>query len=451
MKSLSTVHYASQLAVAGLSRFPKRAALVVITVALGIAACMTTLTLLHVLSADPLPGRSQNLYLAWVDTLMARPQHSAACSLNGVTCGVTFDRIKLHAAQTLLAAHRAARRTVVAGITINEVSGNGLYAENQKTILATTSAFIPMFGVALRYGRDWTPAEDAARDPVAVIDVQLARKLFGTADAVGQSVRLNKTLFRVVGVMQRFEPEPHFYALQEGTYDTWENMYVPYTAALDAGLEPDYSDDCDTGYKPPNGFIGTAPQHCASLGLWAQLDTPQQVANYRTFLQNYVDQQQRALASWGKQPESKLISVAQWLKEKQVVPASTRVNVWFAVAFLVLCMLNVMGLLSARFLRRRQEIGIRRALGARRGDVFLQHILEGGFACLLGGALAIPLTLLGLWILRRQGSEFASLIHVDPAMLGALIVLSIVVGALVGLLPAWRAAVIEPGLQVKSE
>lgn len=443
--------YDLELALRGLRRFPRSTALVVVTTALGIAACMTTLTLLHVLSADPLPGRSQHLYLAWVDTVLVRPQKIAACALNGLSCGVNFDRIKLADAEVLLSAHRAERQAVVAAMIANEVAGNGLHAENQQSLLATSSDFIPMMGVRLRYGRDWTPAEDKARTPVAVIDVQLARKLFGSADAVGQSVRLDKTLFRVIGVMQRFEPEPHFYALDEGTYNTWENMYVPYAAALDAGLQPDNSDACDSSYKPPSGGLSADPAHCASLSLWVQLDTPRQVAAYRSFLQNRVDQQAKVLASFGKAATYKLTSVSQWLRQNHVVPDSVRLNVWLAASFLVLCMLNVTGLLSARFLHRSGEIGIRRALGAPRHSVFAQHILEAALVCLVGGALAVPLTLLGLWILRRQSNDFAGLAHLDTGMLGALVLMSVLVGVLVGMLPAWRAAIIEPGLQVKSE
>ncbi|MGH8182146.1 MAG: ABC transporter permease, partial [Rhodanobacteraceae bacterium] len=166
---------------------------------------------------------------------------------------------------------------------------------------------------------------------------------------------------------------------------------------------------------------------------------------------NYVDQQAKALASFGKTAKFKLTGVSQWLRRNHAVPDSARLNVWLAVSFLVLCMLNVTGLLSARFLRRSGEIGIRRALGAPRHSVFAQHILEAGLVCLIGGALAIPLTFLGLWILRLQDGDFAGLAHLDPGMLGALVLMSVAVGVVVGLLPAWRAAVIEPGLQVKSE
>lgn len=444
------LRYSFELAVHGLRRFPKSTVLVVLTTALGLAACMTTLTLLHVLSADPLPGRSQNLYLAWVDTVLAKPVNAGAdaMALNGIKTHDYHD-VKLADAQALLAAHRATRQAVVVDMVADEVSDDGSHAQNQQMVLATSSDFIPMFGVTLRHGRDWTLAEDAARAPVAVIDTDLAQKLFGTPDAVGRGVRLEHTLFRVVGVIQPYAPQPKFYALSGGAYssDGEENLYVPYAAALDAGLAPYASDGCDASFK---WDINTAidPAHCASLGVWVQLDTPQQVAAYHAYLQDYVEQQ-KALGGFGKTPRSQLTGVADWLQQNGVVPDSARLNVWLAGSFLLLCMVNVAGLLSARFLRRSGDVGIRRALGAPRRAVFLQHVLESGLACLVGGMLALPLTLLGLWVLRQQSSDFSGLAHLDPAMFVALFALALAVGVLVGLLPAWRMSRVEPGLQVK--
>src|SRR6185312_9547240 len=91
------------------------------------------------------------------------------------------------------------------------------------------------------------------------------------------------------------------------------------------------------------------------------------------------------------------------------------------------------------------------ALPAPQRGVFLQHVLEAGGACLAGGVVAIPLTWLGVWTLRQQGSDFSGLVHLDPLMFGALFALALAVGMLVGILPAWRASAVEPGLQVKSD
>lgn len=445
--------YNIELALHGLRRFPRSTALVVLTVALGLAACMTTLTLLHVLTTDPLPGRSQYIYQAWVDTVQNKAfTTSSDMALNGVSASSGYQRIKLGDAQALLAAHRATRQVVTADMISDVASADGKHVQGSQVILATSSDFVPMFGVPMRYGRNWSMADETARTPVVLIDTDLAQKLFGTENAVGRGVRLGKTLFQVVGVFAPYAPQPHFYGLDVAAFtgDGGENLYLPYTAALDAGLSPLTADRCDASYKAPSGGMPSDPAHCASLGFWVQLDGPRQVADYRVFLTHYVEQQ-KALAGFAKPARAEVTSVAAWLKQQDVVPDSVRLNVWLAGSFLLLCMINVAGLLAARFLRRSGEIGIRRALGAPRRAVFLQHVLEAGGACLAGGVVAIPLTWLGVWTLRQQGSDFSGLVHLDPLMFGALFVLALAVGMLVGILPAWRASAVEPGLQVKSD
>lgn len=445
--------YNFELAAHGLRRFPRSTVLVVLTVALGLAACMTTLTLLHVLTADPLPGRSEHIYQAWVDTVQGKAfTTSADMALNGVSASSGYQQIKLGDAQALLAAHRAARQVVITDMISDVTADDGKHVLGSQVILATSSDFVPMFGVSLRYGRNWSAAEEAARTPVVMIDTDTAQKLFGTDNVVGRHVRLGKTLFQVVGVFAPYAPQPHFFGLAVAAFtgDGGEGVYLPHTAALDAGLLPLSSDRCDASYKVPAGSMPSDPAHCASLGFWVQLDSPAQVAGYRAFLNHYV-QQQKALAGFDQPATAKLTSVAAWLKQQDVVPDSVRLNVWLAASFLLLCMINVAGLLAARFLRRSGEIGIRRALGAPRRAVFLQHVLEAGGACLAGGVLAVPLTWLGVWTLRQQGSDFSGLVHLDPLMFGTLFALALAVGVLVGILPAWRAAAVEPGLQVKSD
>jgi len=446
------MRYNFELALRGLRRFPKSSVLVVLTVALGLAACMTTLTLLHVLSADPLPGRSQDLYLAWVNTLTSKP--STSHSLNGVH-PVDYRTIKLPDAEAMLGAHKAVQQTALADMTAVVSNEDGTRKQENQTLLATTSSFMPMFGVTLRHGRDWSAAEGKAREHVAVIDTHLARQLFGTTQAVGRSIRIRKTLFRVVGVSEAYSPQPHFYDLADWTFSTGpefhESVFLPYTSALDAGLGPDYDQYCDDASHKQfmEGFEKFGERHCDWLSYWVRLDTPHQVAAFRAWLDDYAEQRQ-ALQGIHRAVHARLFSIPQWLTVQRVVPDSVRLNAWMAASFLLLCMANVAGLLTARFLRRSGEIGIRRALGAPRRAIFVQHVAEAAAVCVLGGVLALPLTLLGLWILRLQQHGDSSLARLDPAMFGFLFALALVVGILVGLVPAWRASRVEPGLQVKS-
>jgi|GEM_PF-59546 len=443
----AVMRYSLELALRGLRRSPWSTSLAITTVALGLAACMTTLTLLHMLTADPLPGRSPHLYLAWVDTVQAKP--SDYDSLNGVT-PENYFRIRMDDAQALLRAHRAVQQVALAGLDASVGTADGDHVQPDQSLLGTTSEFAPLFGLALRHGRSWSAAEDEAHSPVAVIDVDLARKLFGTVDAVGRSIRLDKAVFRVIGVSARFAPQPHFYGLDRWAFSDTEaeRVFVPYTAALDAGLKPGGWDRCDEAAdKASRALFDVDVARCEWLAYWVRLDTPREVADYRRYLDYYAEQQ--PLDGRTRQ-KAQLFSVAGWLTRQNAVPDNVRLNVWLAASFLLLCMVNVAGLLTAKFLRRSAETGIRRALGASRGAVFAQHVLEATLVCVVGGVLALPLVLLGLWVLRMQEQGFTDMARLDPAMFGALFVLALVVGVLVGVLPAWRASRVEPGLQVKS-
>lgn len=441
--------YHLELAWRGMRRFPRNSVLAALTAAVGLAACMTTLTLLHVLSADPLPGRDQHLYLAWIDSVQAR--HAGYASLNGVQA-VNPWMVKPDAAAAVLGARRAVRQTAVADLDLTVTDADGRHAQKDQSILATTADFMPMFGVPLRRGRPWTAAEDAGRARVAMIDEALAQRLFGAADPVGRMVRLGGALFRVVGVVGRFAPSPHFYGLQSWVFDAsrHESVFVPYTAAQDAHLPVAASGACDDaggkGFKAPGEPDAV---HCAWLQLWVQLDTPAQRVAYRSFLTHLSAQWPRSDA-FGPPAPIRLSSAAQWLVEQQVVPDTVSLNVWLALSFQLLCMLNVAGLLTAKFLRGGAETGIRRALGAPRRSIFAQYVLEACGTCLAGGLLALPLTLGGLWILRQQAQDYAGLARLDVAMFVLLFALALAIGVLVGVVPAWRASGVEPGLQVKS-
>jgi len=123
---------------------------------------------------------------------------------------------------------------------------------------------------------------------------------------------------------------------------------------------------------------------------------------------------------------------------------------WLAFAFLAICLFNTVGLLLAKFLRRSGEIGVRRALGASRRAVFAQCLVEAGLIGLLGGIGGWLLTLIGLWLVRRQPTVYADMAYLDASMFFTTFVLAIMVSLLAGALPALRASRIAPALQLKT-
>jgi putative ABC transport system permease protein len=146
----------------------------------------------------------------------------------------------------------------------------------------------------------------------------------------------------------------------------------------------------------------------------------------------------------------RLRSLMEWLDYKEVVPSDVRLQVWLAFGFLSVCLLNTVGLLLAKFMRRSGEIGVRRALGASRREIFVQCLVEAGTVGLAGGILGLALAWLGLWAVRQQPADYADLAHLDPAMLLTTFVLAVAASLLAGLLPAWQAMQVTPAMQLKS-
>jgi putative ABC transport system permease protein len=302
-----------------------------------------------------------------------------------------------------------------------------------------------MFDTPFEYGKAWSTAEDDDRARVAVISRTLNDKLFAGGDSVGRSVRVDDKDLRIVGVLDTWRPNPHFYDLYLGRYGEGEDVFLPLSTSQDLKLDHSGSVDCWSASNQED--MTKSP--CTWLQFWVQLDTPAHVASYRQFLVHY-SQEQKKLGRFERPPNVRLRDVAQWLDFRRVVPSDVRLQVWLALGFLLVCLTNTVGLMLAKFLRRSAEIGVRRALGAARRAVFAQLLVEAGMVGLAGGVFGLLLALLGLWLVRQQPVDYAKLAHLDAAMLAITFAAAVGASVLAGLLPAWRACQIAPALQLKS-
>jgi len=182
--------------------------------------------------------------------------------------------------------------------------------------------------------------------------------------------------------------------------------------------------------------------------VWVELADDAAVANYKSFLSSYA-QQQIAQVRF-QRPETALLDLMGWLRDQQVVHDDVRLQAGLAFGFLLICVVNTVGLLLAKCLRRSQEIGVRRALGATRKEIFRQFMVEAGIVGLAGGVLGLGLAELGLLGIRHQPAEYASLAHLDLSMFAFTFVVALVASLVAGILPAWRACVLAPAPQLKA-
>jgi putative ABC transport system permease protein len=421
-------------------------AMMVAALAVGIGACMTALTVAHVLSGDPVPTRSATLYVPQLNPSL--PPRLSSRPINAMDYRSAMD---------LWSARRVGRQAMTANAPVRVKLPDSGQSPLPRQMLLTTTDFFPMFDVPFRYGGPWTPADESAHARVAVISDALNRQLFGGADSVGRSLRLNGAEVRIVGVLGRWRPAPRFYDVWKGRYmqgktdafyQAAEDVYLPIFTGLDVftgqgSMLPVHfcwSESMDVGP------MQTAP--CAWVSLWVQLSGPGAVRDYARFLAGYAQQQKRA----GRYSDDRTLlqGLMPWLAWNRVVPGSVRMQEWMALAFLLICLVNTTSLLLSKFLRRSGEIGVRRAMGASRRSVFAQCLTEAGLIGLAGGVAGWLLTLLGLWLVRRQPEAYADLAHLDLPMFAGTFVLAVAASLLAGVLPALRASRVPIGLQLKT-
>lgn len=430
--------YYFNLAVRSFRRNKVLTALMVLAIALGIGASMTTLTVFYILSGDPLPGRSQTIFIPQLD---ARSRdHRSTEALEQLT---RFD------AEALLREKRADRQAMMSGGNVAVEPDNASLRPFSLDARYTSTDFFPMFDTPFLYGGAWSTSDDSNRARVAVLSEALNKKLFNGENSVGRTVRVGRKELRVVGVLRTWRLTPKFYDLNNGgNYGKLEQIFIPFSTAIEQKFSTSGSRSCWGAGGSANGEDINLP--CAWIQYWVQLDTPQKVAAYRQYLENYSELQRRA-GRFERPANVELRSLMEWLDFKKVVPSDVRLQTWLAFGFLLVCLVNTVGLMLAKFLRRSGEIGVRRALGATKRSIFAQALVEAAAVGMTGGILGLGLAGLGLWGVRQQPTNYADLAHLDPAMLFTTFLLALLASVLAGLLPAWRACQVAPAIQLKSQ
>jgi putative ABC transport system permease protein len=432
--------YYLDLALRSFRRSKALTALMVLAIGLGIGACMTTLTVFHVLSGDPLPGKSDRLFNVQLD--------AASRSAPAEPGGEPIEQLTRFDAEALLRDKRGARQVMMTAGSVAVASGAGEQRPFFVDARYATADFFAMFAAPFRYGGGWNAADDAGSVRVAVISKELNDKLFAGADSTGKTLRLGDRDARIVGVLDGWRPVPHFYDLSTGRYSGAEQVYLPFSTAMSLRLSTMGSTNCWGNDGPTDRRGVNAP--CAWIQYWVELDSPALAAAYRDYLTRYSDQQ-RSAGRFERPTNVRLRSVMAWLDFKKVVPSDVRLQVWLAFGFLLVCLTNTVGLLLAKCLRRAPEIGVRRALGAPRDAIFAQFLVEAGVIGAAGGVLGLGLALLGLWGVRQNPASYASLAQLDWSMLATTLILALGASLVAGLLPAWRACQVTPALQLKSQ
>jgi putative ABC transport system permease protein len=185
--------------------------------------------------------------------------------------------------------------------------------------------------------------------------------------------------------------------------------------------------------------------------MWVELPDDNAKAEYMDFLNNYV-MQQKELGRFPRPLNNRLSSVMQWMQRQEVVEEDAKMMMWLSFMFLLVCLLNTIGLLLAKFTGKSAEIGLRLALGASKADLFKQHLVETAIIGLLGGITGLGLAVLGLQSIKSLYGDFVDdLATLDISMILVALSIALLSSIAAGLYPTWRACNIAPASQLKNQ
>ena len=433
--------YYLDLALRSLKRNPVLTGLMIVAIGFGIGTSMTSLSVSRAMSGDPIPEKSRQLFMVQIDSM--GPDKRVERSPDGLDEYMSY--IDVMALNNL---HAARRQTRIYSTYFNARAQNPALKPVGVIVPAVDADFFPMFDAPFEFGGPWARADDEEGNPVVVISRKLNDQFFGGANSTGKTLALEGVSYRVAGVLENWPLVPRFYNLHIRPYGQIDEVFIPFTRAIKAQA-PATSMSCKDTTDP--SFAARLRSECLWIQLWVQLPAAADVVGYRTALNNYAADQQR-IGRFHWPPRTQIRDVMQWLQYLHIAPNELGLLVLASFGFLFVCLMNAMGLMLARIIGRSQDIGVRRALGASQTAIFGQCLVETTVIGVLGAILGFLLTLLGVLAMRTAlADDFAALTYVNARLVGIEVSLAIAATIAAGLYPTWRAAHVEPALQLKSE
>ena len=432
--------YYVNLGVRAPSRNPLVTGLIVLLIAVGVAGSITTFAALRAVSADPLPSRSAQLFAPQIDN---RGPHRVTNS-GDPDSELTFrDEIALRDH------HGGTHQTAIYPVQLSAVPASLEILPSSAQGYAVNADFFAMFAAPFQFGAAWSSDADKSGSNEIVIGRELNDKFFRGLNSVGREITLGSRAYRIAGVLADWNPTPRFYAIGAvQAYAPPPQVFLPFQRAIDLKVPNVGGTLCAFDYSGA-GWDDLLQSECTWISFWIELPTAAAAEQFHAFLTSYAEEQ-HAQGRFAWAANVRLYDLQQWLKYMKAVPPEARISFLVALGLLLVCTVNTIGLLLARFMRRAPDIGVRRALGASQRSIYAQYLTEAGIVGLVGGALGVVLTVFFIRSLHIVFEpKIARIVHADPLTLGLAVLLAIAVSLIAASYPVWRASRIQPAWQLK--
>ncbi|MCF2856432.1 ABC transporter permease [Pseudoalteromonas sp. SMS1] len=442
------VGYYIKLAWLSLRKTPLLSMLMIGTIAIGIAAAMITITVGYMMAQDPLPHKSDRVAMVHLNSWdPTQPYGYRRNGKNDIPSTLTYQD-----AMALLKADKADKHTLFAQFSdMIRTTTSDVRDAQLHPIRSTTRDFFDMFGVPFIYGGTWSKEADLTGEQVIVLSKHENDRLFDGVNSVGKEVHVGTLLFRVVGVIDDWQPTPRFYTHRYLMYQSTLRYFVPLESQIrNALFSPTSMGFSCWGDDPNSTLADLLLSECVWLHLWVEFDSVDKKDDYFGFLSDYSEEQ-RKVGRFARPEPNRLMTVPEYLEKEGALSNENIMGIWFSLAFLLACLCNVMSLMMTKFHGKGGEIGLRRAVGASKKDIIIQFGFESIFIGLVGGVLGLLFAQVGLSVLADMFSNLhQSVMTMDIFLMVGTVGLAMSTSLLFGLWPIYRASQIQPSSQLKS-
>lgn len=280
------------------------------------------------------------------------------------------------------------------------------------SVYGATAAYYEIQGMQLAMGR-WLKRSDVENHTyVCVVNETLATELIGFTDCVGQAISLDGVRYTIVGVLAEDD------SLTGLVSSGMMAAYLPYTSLL--RLSDSLSQEITSFYvsAPEDGTMDAA-----------------QAAVERILLERFEEDEDAFTVSSQSVLEDTMSSITSVL---------TILLGGIAAISLIVGGIGIMNIMLVTVTERTREIGIRKAIGASRGTILSQFLMEAVVLCMLGCALGIFLS----WAILQTVSTVVASLELSFTLDGNVVLIAVLfcffIGVVFGLYPANKAAKMKP-------
>lgn len=437
--------YQCQLAWRSIRKTPVLCGLMVLALSMGVAAAMITYTTKYALEKNQLAYKNDSLFIVQTDSW-----HEKEAFQWGVGKNDMPDIFSYRDITALLKSNIPLRKTAMTltGGTLSIPDGEIKPVLMRGRI--STRDFFTMFDKKFIYGSAWDVSADLEPRDIIILSEETNKKLFGGKNSLGKSILFEGYAYQVVGVIES-QKGNNLQDVDAGTglMSPADQFHLPFglLAVRDMPrwrpvLCPDDKREYGAGYQ------GVLAGTCLWITHWVEFSNMQQKQEYEAFIKQYITEQ-KTLGFYPRPLRFTLSNIDEKMKLNGSQSSFEAIVFYFGFGFLVVCTLNAIGMLMAKFMKNLPESGVRRALGANRFSIFSQHLLESALIGVLGGILGVVFTYVGLEILQyifasRPSANgiteinFEALFVPDAVIFSLTVLAAIVASLCAGIYPSWR-------------